>query len=181
MHKNTNIFYFTDDFNKMELLKLSKNISIIYRNYSGKNIEDDISKISKFCRSSGNKFYVSNSYKLAFKYKADGLYIPSFNKSFFRKNSINRKNFKLIGSAHNKMEIRIKIQQGCNKIFISPIFKNKNSRKALGIIKLNLITNNQNGNFIALGGINQKNINMLKMTKIIGVAAISWIKKTGLK
>ena len=79
------------------------------------------------------------------------------------------------------MEIRIKIQQGCNKIFISPIFKNKNSRKALGIIKLNLITNNQNGNFIALGGINQKNINMLKMTKIIGVAAISWIKKTGLK
>ena len=69
----------------MELLKLSKNISIIYRNYSGKNIEDDISKISKFCRSSGNKFYVSNSYKLAFKYKADGLYIRHSINLFFVK------------------------------------------------------------------------------------------------
>jgi thiamine monophosphate synthase len=35
--------------------------------------------------------------------------------------------------------------------------------------------------FIALGGIRKKNINILKMLNIHGIAGISFLKKTGLK
>ena len=38
----------------------------------------------------------------------------------------------------------------------------------------------QDLNFVALGGINTSNYKKLKLTKIIGFASISWIKKNGL-
>ena len=40
------------------------------------------------------------------------------------KNLSLKKNFKLIGSAHNLNEIKIKEKQGCEEIFLSPIFYN---------------------------------------------------------
>ena len=39
----------------------------------------------------------------------------------------------------------------------------------------------KNTNFIALGGINENNYKRLKLTRAIGFAGISWIKKNGLK
>ena len=78
-------------------------------------------------------------------------------------------------------EIRIKKSQKCSKIFLSPIFKSKKNQKFLSTIKFNLITMSKNVNFIALGGINENNYKRLKLTRVIGFAGISWIKKNGLK
>ena len=36
-------------------------------------------------------------------------------------------------------------------------------------------------NFIALGGIDENNYKKLRLTKVIGFAGISWIKKNGLR
>ena len=83
----------------------------------------------------------------------------------------------IIGSAHSISEIIIKKKQQCSKIFISPIFKSKNSRKMLGIVRFNLMLINFKLKFIALGGVNEKNLKLLNLTKVLGVAAISWIKK----
>ncbi|MFL2893475.1 MAG: thiamine phosphate synthase [Candidatus Pelagibacter sp.] len=177
MHNYKNIYYFIDEFNKKELLKLDKKISIIYRNYTKKNIDTDVLNIKEFCKNSGNKFYLSNNKKKALKYNADGLYIPSFNRFKMYKNSIYRKSFKIIGSAHNVKEVREKVLQGCTTVFISPVFKNKGFRSALGVAKLNKITINSKINFIALGGINKSNIKRLNMTNVCGIASISWIKK----
>ena len=44
----------------------------------------------------------------------------------------------IIGSAHNQIEIRKKIQQGCKIIFLSPLFKTY-KLKYLGITRFNLI------------------------------------------
>ena len=90
------------------------------------------------------------------------------------------KNFKIIGSAHNYMEIKIKEKQNCEKIFISPIFKTAKNKKFLDTIKFNLLANQTNKKIVSLGGINSKNLSNIYLTRSCGIASISWIKKNGL-
>jgi thiamine-phosphate pyrophosphorylase len=87
------------------------------------------------------------------------------------------KNFKIIGSAHNQMEIKKKIDQGCEAKCLSPVFGIEKSRKYLGVCKFGLLTHKYKTKFIALGGIRKKNINILKMLNIYGMAGISFLKK----
>ncbi len=181
MIHNYNIYYFIENFDKDEIYNLNKNINIIYRNYHQIDIEKTIKEISFFCKTNNRKLFISNNLNLALKYNLNGLYLPSFNKSFKYKNINCRKRFKIIGSAHNFSEIKIKEKQGCEEIFISPIFKNIKNKKYLDIIKfnnLNLITKKMT---IALGGLSKNNIKKLSCTKVKGFASISWIKKNGLR
>ena len=113
---------------------------------------------------------------MALKLNLDGLYIPSFNTLLKYKN-IHKKNFRLIGSAHNKAELYVKKLQGCSQIFISPILKTKKNKSYLGINRFNTINLENNVPIIALGGINSLNLKKLQLTKSFGFASISWIKK----
>ena len=179
MQKNLpKIYCFVDEYNLSDLSKLSKDINIIYRNYDNIDHIDNILKLKKFCKSSKNKFYLSNNIKLAIQLGLNGIYIPSFKKKI---NYIGThtlpKSFKIIGSAHNFSETIIKRKQGCNEIFLSPIFKVNKSKKFLNISKFNLIALNLKIDCIALGGINQKNYKKIKLLKSKGFASISWAKK----
>ena len=83
--------------------------------------------------------------------------------------------FKILGSAHNLREIKIKELQNVDEIFLSPLFKDK-TNKQLDIYKyLNLrkITKMKD---ITLGGINEKNIKKLKLIKPFGFAGISYFE-----
>ena len=179
MHKFIEIYYFIDDFNKQEIEKLNKNISLIYRNYEKKYSDELIKKIKKICTLQKRKFYIANDLKSAIKFSLNGVYISAFNKLSNFKNLNVKKEFIILGSAHNIIELKNKENQGCKRIMISPIFKTKKSRFFLDIIKFNLITNNTNNNIIALGGIHESNLSKLKLTKSMGFASISWIKKNG--
>ena len=174
------VYYFIDEYNIEELTNLDKNINLIYRNY--KNLDKDvIESINKFSKINKRNFYLSNNIKLALKLGLKGVYIPSFNKNInFASKYVLPNNFEIIGSAHNISEIRVKKLQGCSKIFLSPIFETAKYKNFLSIIKFNLITLTQNLDFIALGGINTNNYKKLKLTKTVGFASISWIKKNGL-
>ena len=104
----------------------------------------------------------------------DGVYFPSFNKSMnFNKSNL-KKNFIIIGSAHSVQEIKIKEQQGVKLIFLSPIFKINKSKKFLGPIRFNLLAAKTNIRVVALGGINQLNVNKLNLLKNYGFAGISY-------
>ena len=104
----------------------------------------------------------------------DGVYIPSFNKEFNHLCYAHDKNFKIIGSAHNLKEIRIKELQKVDKIFLSSLFKkNKNY---LGINKFKLLAKLTNINVVALGGISNKNLKKLKLLDCFGFAGISYFK-----
>ncbi|PDH18381.1 MAG: thiamine monophosphate synthase [Pelagibacterales bacterium MED-G44] len=180
--KSPYVFYFIDRYNIEELTNLEKNIDLIFRNYS-KNLKiDEIKSIQRFCKTNKRNFYLSNNIKLALKLRLNGVYIPSFNKSlnFTSKYSLPG-SFEIIGSAHNLNQIRIKKLQKCSKIFLSPIFKSKKNHKFLSTIKFNFMTMSKNIDFIALGGINENNYKKLKLTKVVGFAGISWIKKNGLR
>ena len=110
----------------------------------------------------------------------DGLYLPSFNKKLKYSNLHLKKGFKIIGSAHNVNEIKIKEKQNCEYIFLSPLFKTNKHKHYLNVIKFNLISNATKRKIVCLGGINSSNLKKINLTKSSGIAATSWIKKNGL-
>ena len=134
-------------------------------------------QIKDFCRKIDRKLFLANNLNIALKLNLDGLYIPSFNNILKYKNINKRRNFKLIGSAHNKVELRTKKLQGCSQIFISPIFKTHKNKFYLGTNKFNSLNLDSSTTIIALGGINNSNLKKLKLTNASGFASISWIKK----
>ena len=173
------IYHFINEVNLSDLSKLGKNIHIIYRNYQKKITYNELIILKKLNYYKKRKIYIANDIKLALKSKLDGVYIPAFNKKINYLSSFSiPKNFEIIGSAHNINEIKIKKKQGCNEIFLSPLFKVKKRNYFLNIYNFNKLTNDNNLKYIALGGINQKNYKKIKLTKSIGFAGISWIKKT---
>ena len=167
-----NKYYFINKFDTNNINKQDKQTVIIYRNYSSniKN-EDLILKIKNYCKKKRIKFYLSYNIKLAIKLDLDGAYIPSFDKSTNHLAYSYKKNFDLIGSAHNLKEIRIKERQGVKKIFLSSLFKK--NRNFLGINKLKILSNLTNLKVVALGGIsrsNQKKLNLLNHLDFAGIS-----------
>ena len=140
MHNNLKTkYYFINKFDTNIIDRQDKHTIIIYRNYSKKVNELLILKLKKFCQKKNKRFFLSNNIKLAIKLGLDGVYLPSFNKSFNHMSYTLKKKFEIIGSAHNLKEIKIKELQRVNKIFLSSLFKkNKNY---LGINKFKLLSN----------------------------------------
>ena len=65
-----------------------------------------------------------------------------------------------------------------NKIQTNVIhFKTSKSKFFLDVAKFNIISKKTDRNIIALGGINESNINKLKMVSCNGLSSIGWIKK----
>ena len=178
MHKKIpNIFTFISDFKKEKILSLNKDIGIIFRNYSEENNKYKILKIKHFCKSNNRRFYLANNIKLAIKLDLDGVYIPAFIKNLGIKNYSLKKKFLVMGSAHNINEIKQKEKQGIEILFLSPLFKTKNYKNGLGIIKFNFLSQLSKKKIIALGGINEKNIKKLKLTNTYGFSGISYFFK----
>ena len=140
-----------------------------YNNYFiklEKNIESILNIYVKEIKIKTNRSFF-NSY---LKY----LYVSSYNKKPFKYLKKIKNRLKIVGSAHNKIEINEKIKQGCDEIIVSRLFK---SSKAgfLNISKFNLLVSGKN-NIIALGGINEKNYKKLKLANIKGYAVLSDLK-----
>ena len=168
-------YYFINKFETNNISKQDRQTVIIYRNYSskGKN-EKLILQIKEYCRKKRIKFYLSNDIKLAIKLDLDWAYIPSFNIKTKHLSYSYKKNFDIIGSAHNLREIRFKEKQRVNKILISSLFKkNKNF---LGINKFKLLSKLTSKKIVALGGISRKNIKKLYLLKSDEFAGISFFE-----
>ena len=175
------VYLFIEDFVPSELDQLNKNISIIFRNYKKTISDSKLIKLKNYCKSHRKDLYLANDIKRAIKYKLSGAYIPAFNKKLNLKIFYLPQKFLLIGSAHNRLEIKIKEVQGCSLIFLSPVFKVNKKNNYLGVTKFNLLTLNQKSKFIALGGINETNFKQISLLRCFGFSGISWIKKNGLR
>ena len=176
MHfNNRDKYYFINKFDTNNIDKQDKNTIIIYRNYSEKKIDKLlILKLKNYCKKKKIKFYLSNNIKLAINLSLDGAYIPSFNTNFNHLSFSCKKNFKIIGSAHNLKEIRNKEIQKVENIFLSSLFKkNKNY---LGINKFKLLSKLTIKKVVALGGISEKNIQKLRLLDNLEFAGISYFE-----
>jgi len=175
MHNNLpKQYYFIEKFDKKILENQSTETAIIYRNYTKKINKLEILKLRKFCNKKKLRLFLSNNFKLALNLNLDGAYIPSFNKSFYHLNFSLKKDFIIIGSAHNLKEIRIKELQKVDAIFLSSIFKKNNNY--LGLFKFLNLRSLSKKNIIALGGISKKNKKILHMINLWGFSGISYFK-----
>ena len=168
-------YYFINKFDTNNIDKQDKQTIIIYRDYNLKKLDEKlILKINNYCKRKSIKFYLSNNVKLAIKLNLDGVYIPAFNNSLKHLAYSFKKNFKIIGSAHNLKEIKIKEIQKVEKIFLSSLFKkNKNF---LGINRFKTVSKFTNKNVVALGGISKKNLRKLALLKQSEFAGISFFE-----
>ena len=159
-------------------IKLINRYIIIYRNSNKIEDIDRLVKFRRYCKSKKIDFYVSNNEKLASNLKADGLYISAHNTNL-RLAKLKKSNYKIIGSAHNIKELKIKILQGCSSIIFSRLFKVDHpfKRGFLGVIRFNLFKLSRKEDLIPLGGINLSNLTKLKMVQSNSFALLSEIKK----
>ena len=172
------IFFYINELNDIQKENLNqlKNINIVYRNYQKTDYLSNALKLQDYCKKRNFKLYISNDERLAIKLRSYGLYIPSFNnKKKYLKSSLH-----LIGSAHNEIELRKKISQGCKEIFISPIFNTYSGSNKIGKglnFYQNLMLKFSKIHIHALGGINEKNIKKIILLKGRGFSSISMIDK----
>jgi thiamine-phosphate pyrophosphorylase len=168
-------YYFINKFDTKIIDRQDRQTIIIYRNYLSKDQSiKDIVNIKKYCKKKNLKFYLSNNIRLAINLNLDGAYIPSFNNSYKHLSYSLKKQFKLIGSAHNLKEIKVKELQKVEKIFLSSLFKkNKNY---LGINKFKSLSNLSTKKIVALGGISKRNIKKLHILNSFDFAGISYFE-----
>ena len=177
MHYNKlETFTYVDNLNQENISKLNKKVQIIFRNYKDKFKDQDLIKFVDYCKINRKKVYLSNDLKRAKKLGFDGVYIPSFNNLTIDYKIGIKKDFTILGSAHNVKELIVKKKQNTDIIFISPLFKTDKNKKNLGVIKFNLLSKNTKQKIIALGGVNKKNESILNILEIDGFAAISYFR-----
>jgi len=169
------MYYFISEINYSRLKNLDKNISLIWRNKNKETPIKILIELRNFCNKNNRKLYINNDIKLANKIKADGLYISSYNKDLMLKSNLLKTKFKILGSAHNLKEIKIKELQNVDEIFLSPLFKEK-TNKQLDIYKYFNLRKTTKMKDISLGGINEKNIKKLSLIRPFGFAGISYFE-----
>jgi thiamine-phosphate pyrophosphorylase len=177
-------FFFIDTLDEIirKNIKNFKKLSFVYKSDSINDINHrNIKTIKNFCKKNKIPFFISDNFKLARKYEADGIFLSSSYKKIG--NIILKKNFKIIGSAHNQLEYSLKNKQSCEMIMLSPLFYNKkySQNKILNICKFNLISMGWDKKICALGGISLNNLKKLNMTRCSAVAFISLMKENNQK
>jgi thiamine-phosphate pyrophosphorylase len=177
-------YFFIDTLDEIirKNIKNFKKLSFIYKSDSINNINHtNIKTIKNFCKKNKIPFFISDNFKLAKKYRADGIFLSSSYKKIG--NIILKKNFKIIGSAHNQLEYSLKNKQSCEMIMLSPLFYNKkySQNKILNVCKFNLLSMGWDKKICALGGISLNNLKKLNMTRCSAVAFISLMKENNQK
>ena len=179
------IFYkhyvFLEKINKLieeKLLKFNNIKIIINVSNNDKNNADNEKDLIYFAKKNKIPFLFKNNVRKCFKFNADGIFIDSANKETI-KPTLFKKDFLIIGVAHNQLEYYFKKKQNCKIIALSPIFYNPkfSKNKTLGPIKFNLISRIWNTDLCALGGINETNIKKIYITKASAIAFQRYITK----
>jgi thiamine-phosphate pyrophosphorylase len=178
------IFYkyyvFLEQINKLieeNLLKFN-DINIIINVNNNKNSLDNEINIINFAKKNKIPFLFKNNIRKCIKYNSDGIFIDSINKETI-KTTLFKKDFLIIGAAHNQLEYYFKKRQNCKIIALSPIFYNPkfSKNKTLGPMKFNLITQIWDADLCALGGINKTNIKKVNVTRASAIAFQRYITK----
>jgi len=175
IRKTPYLWYLTDDIKTKSphktINRLPNHSGIIIRKYTSK-FNDNLTKvIIKKSKQKQLKIFIAGQ-KYDFP-SVDGHHIPKWNNH----KPQNNKNISI--AVHGFKDIRKSINLKASLVFISPVFKTTSHKHQnnLGVIKLGLLAKKFPAPVIALGGINEKNIKLLRSMPIHGVAGISVFEK----
>ena len=162
---------------KKEIIKLKKTRLIYSLKINSNQALEQFLQIVNFSKKNKIPLYYTDDYKIAIKYKIDGIFLTSNNKRILPTSIKNR--LKIIGSAHNRREYFIKKNQACEMISLSPLFYNNkySVNKILQPLKFNLITNNWKVKICALGGILETNRKKVQLTKATAIGIKRFVLK----
>lgn len=183
------IFYkhyvFLEEINNLikdNLVKFSNiNIIIDINQNNSKNLENQLS-IIKFAKKKRIPFLIKNDFQKSVKYKANGIFLSSDHQKI-TKPILLKKNFYIVGSAHNQLEYAQKLKQKCHLLMLSPLFFNEkySKNKILNILKFNNITMAWKVNLCALGGVSSKTLKKVKLTKCMAIGFKKFISSSKIK
>jgi thiamine-phosphate pyrophosphorylase len=184
INSDIKFYFFIDSLDEIikKNIKNFKKLSFIYKSNSINDINHtNIKTIKNFSKKNKIPFFISDNFKLAKKYEAEGIFLSSSYKKIG--NIVLKKNFKIIGSAHNQLEYSLKSKQSCEMIMLSPLFYNKkySQNKILNVCKFNLMSMGWDKKICALGGISLNNLKKLNMTRSSAVGFISLMKENNQK
>ena len=171
-----------NNFIKDNLVKFSNiNIIIDINENNSKNLDNQLS-IIKFAKKNKIPFLIKNDFQKSVKYKASGVFMSSDNKKI-TKPILLKKNFCIIGNAHNQLEYTQKLNQKCQLLMLSPLFFNEkySKNRILNILKFNSKSMHWKINLCALGGINSKTLKKSKLTKCVAIAFKKIISNSKIK
>lgn len=167
---------------KENLIKFNNiNIIIDIDKKDKKELENQFS-IIKFAKKSKIPFLLKNDFQKCIKYNASGIFIEANYKKII-KPMLLKKNFKIIGSAHDQLEYAQKLKQKCHLLMLSPLFFNEkySTNKILNILRFNLKTLNWKIKPCALGGINSKTFKRIRLAKCMAIGFKKFIFDTEIK
>ena len=146
-----------------------------FKNGNDKRNFSDALKIKKLCSKFSAIFIINDRVDIAFACDADGVHLGQSDLDIRSARKILGFS-KIIGiSANNKTDINRAIVEGCDYLGIGPLYSSptKKDKKPLGIDKVLQITKDISIPWFAIGGINSKNISILKNNGIQKVAIVS--------
>lgn len=167
---------------KENLVKFNNiNIIIDIDKKDKKGLENQLS-IIKFAKKNNIPFLFKNDFQKCIKYNASGIFIEG-NYKKITKPMLLKKNFHIIGGAHDQLEYAQKLRQKCHLLMLSPLFFNEkySKSKILNISKFNQKALNWKIKLCALGGINSKTLKKIKLTKCIAIGFKKFIFDTKIK
>jgi thiamine monophosphate synthase len=162
---------------KKEIIKLKKTCLIYSLKINNNQALEQFLQIVDFSKKNKIPLYYADDYKVAIKYKIEGIFLTSLNRRILPTSIKNK--LKIIGSAHNQIEYYIKKNQACEMISLSPLFYNNkySINKILQPLKFNLIANNWNAKLCALGGILENNLKKVQLTKASAIGIRRFVLK----
>lgn len=167
---------------KENLVKFNNiNIIIDIDKKNKKGLENELS-IIKFAKKNNIPFLFKNDFQKCIKFNAFGIFIEG-NYKKITKPMLLKKNFHIIGGAHNQLEYAQKLRQKCHLLMLSPLFFNEkySKNKILNISKFNQKALNWKIKLCALGGINSRTLKKIKLTKCMAIGFKKFIFDTQIK
>jgi len=181
--KENDLYIITDQKeNLLEIIEevLIAGVRIIQHRFKKGTDKDHLQEaiqIKNLCKKYNSLFIINDRIDIALASNADGIHLgqDDFDLKIARKLLGHSK---IIGiSANNEMEISKAIKDGCDYIGIGPVFKTstKKDKEPLGLEKIKKLTKGLKLPWFAIGGINKKNIRILKNCGFTKVALVSEI------
>ena len=167
---------------KENLVKFNNiNIIIDIDKKDKKGLENELS-IIKFAKKNNIPFLFKNDFQKCIKFNAFGIFIEG-NYKKITKPMLLKKNFHIVGGAHDQLEYAQKLRQKCHLLMLSPLFFNEkySKNKILNISKFNQKALNWKIKLCALGGINSKTLKKIKLTKCMAIGFKKFIFDTQIK
>lgn len=171
-----------NDLIKENLVKFNNiNIIIDIDKKDKKGLENELS-IIKFAKKNNIPFLFKNDFQKCVKFNAFGIFIEG-NYKKITKPMLLKKNFHIVGGAHDQLEYAQKLRQKCHLLMLSPLFFNEkySKNKILNISKFNQKALNWKIKLCALGGINSRTLKKIKLTKCMAIGFKKFIFDTQIK